>query len=232
MKGHTWKIASLLTGLAVAAPAVADIPKGWQKVETDCYEMGLPQGWKQLRREKLNPALPWAGAWGYVSSTARQKIFIRCSTLALGDIRAHFARSLQHLQRKVAKLQTVSQEFTTGEKNRPLGVGVYQGWMKALDPKTQKVVPQLHVIVRMIQLYPGRGLKLALTYAFAGERVEQAMKFMEQHSATIDPVDAAEMKKLAAAKPPQGAKPQPGSTLRPSTRTFGKEAAKPPQGDW
>jgi hypothetical protein len=211
MKNVTRHTLAATLAIVFLAPTSFASPKKtveapWGKIGTNCFEARLPLGWELIRRKKKHDD-DWVGAWAWESQRGQRKIWIRCMKLAQGTpIRTLMQKGEAYLKRKFKPLKLVTESVSKDRKGRPQSLSIYEGSLKTIDPKSKKQSTTKFVIVRAVQFYPGRGLALIATYAFAGPRAADVQKFVERHSDTLDPITKDEMIKLRLkkAKNPKG----------------------------
>lgn len=172
-----------LGGLAAhaqaGAGARASLRAHTNDIETSCFRLKLPAGFIEGRREKLDAARPWIGAWTYHSSGRRQRISVRCSLYRAGVFRATVDRNLSHLAKRVQGFKKTHQLVEIDEKKREVAMtmGTGKGHVRGEDTGALEVVDMM--FARIFKRHKARNIQVAITVAAAADRADEGSELVE-----------------------------------------------------
>jgi hypothetical protein len=172
--------------LALAAPtAWAAVPGGLQKIDTNCFEMGLPKTFQQTLRRPGSK--PWLGLWVYEAKGLGVKVYVRCKRYTAGPFKTILQQSkgflakmgLKNYVRKSVKiLQDAARNVA-----KVVGEGVLGGTKVILD--------------RFYRRYPKRGLTIAIAIVGPAAKAPIVSNIAGTIARTFDPVTQDEIKQLS-----------------------------------
>jgi hypothetical protein len=194
MSARRWLWVVAVTAIGAPAAAAPPVPGGLQRIDTNCYEMGLPKSFVQTSH--VRGSKPWLGRWVYEAKTLGVQVIIRCKRYQAGPFHTILTKSRSFLTklgvtnyvRKNAKVKKDAARNVA----RVIGQGMYKGTKVSID--------------RFYRRYPKRGLTIAV--AILGPLAKSAIVNNIAHTIarTFDPVD---QKEIAELSKPQKRKPAP-----------------------